>query len=400
MRGLDRLAGFLGVKRSVGALLAMVVLIGLGERMAERFLPLYLEALGGGILAIGLLGGMNNLLGALYSLPGGWLSDRLGYKRALVAFNLLSVAGYLLVILVPHWISAIAGAMLFLSWSAISLPASMELVSSVLPKNKRAMGVSMHSLVRRIPMGLGPVLGGVLIDCYGERQGIRLAFGGAAVLALVSLLFQQMMIEDAPKGKDAPREGMLSAFRLIGPDLRRLLVSDILVRFCEQMPYAFVIIWCVSMNKASATEFGLLTAVEMATAMLIYVPVAHFADKGEKKPFVVATFAFFTLFPVALLFSHSFWAMLPAFVIRGLKEFGEPTRKALIMDLAPEGRKAAVFGAYYLVRDSIVSLAAFGGAWLWSLSPQANLVAAAAFGLFGTLYMAFFGKGTESPAKA
>jgi hypothetical protein len=34
------------LKREIVALLAMVVLVGLGERMAERFLPLYLYALG------------------------------------------------------------------------------------------------------------------------------------------------------------------------------------------------------------------------------------------------------------------------------------------------------------------------------------------------------------------
>ena len=56
--------------------------------------------------------------------------------------------------------------------------------------------------------------------------------------------------------------------------------------------------------------------------------------------------------------------MIVAFIIRGLKEFGEPTRKALIMDLAPEDKKAGIFGMYYLVRDVIVSFAAFGRASL------------------------------------
>ena len=71
--------------------------------MAERFLPLYLTALGGSVLSIGMLSGLQNLLGALYSLPGGYLSDRLGYKRALLVFNLLAMAGYLIVILIPAW---------------------------------------------------------------------------------------------------------------------------------------------------------------------------------------------------------------------------------------------------------------------------------------------------------
>ncbi len=84
--------------------------------------------------------------------------------------------------------------------------------------------------------------------------------------------------------------------------------------------------------------------------------------------------------------------LVAAFVLRGLKEFGEPTRKALIMDLAPEDRKAAMFGLYYLIRDVVVSIAAFGGAFLWTLSPEVNLFSATTFGALGTLWFAWRGR--------
>ncbi|MBU0494898.1 MAG: MFS transporter [Chloroflexi bacterium] len=393
----------------------MVILVGLGEKMAERFLPLYLMALGGGALSIGLLNGMDNLLGALYSFPGGYASDRLGYKRALILFNLLAMFGYAIVILVPTWPAVIVGAVFFLSWTAISLPATMSLVSSVLPRTKRTMGVSVHSLVRRIPMALGPLLGGLLIGYFGEQMGVRLAFVAALVLAGVSLVVQQIWIQDDQERK--PAEGnLLRALSLIDAPLRNLLVSDILIRFCEQIPYAFVVVWCVTLNGITPFEFGVLTTIEMATAVLVYIPVAYLADRSTKKPFVLITFGFFTLFPLVLLISRSFWMMALAFVIRGLKEFGEPTRKALIMDLAPEGRKASAFGTYYLLRDVVVSVAAFGGAFLWDASttgklvdmlgvgqnlmpwissvasPTTNLLVAAGFGLLGTIYFGLFGK--------
>jgi len=76
----QRILDFLGLRRNMVALLAMVILVGMGEKMAERFLPIYLLALGGGVLSVGLLNGMDNLLSALYSFPGGYLSDKLGYK--------------------------------------------------------------------------------------------------------------------------------------------------------------------------------------------------------------------------------------------------------------------------------------------------------------------------------
>ncbi len=397
-----RLSAFLALQRSTVGLLAIIVLVGLGERLAERFLPIYLLALGGGSMAIGLLNGMDNLLSALYSFPGGYLSDRLGTKRALLCFNLLAMAGFAVVILAPAWEAVLAGAALFISWSAISLPATLSLMYRVLPQNKRTMGVSMHSLVRRIPMALGPVLGGVFISVWGERDGVRLAFVAALALAGAGLILQQYLIEDDHPGKPAtgarcsltPEKNPVKLWRLMGADLRGLLVADILVRFCEQIPYAFVVVWCMKVISppVSAIQFGVLTSIEMATAVLVYIPVAHLADRSTKKPFVVITFGLFTLFPLVLMLSRSFEWLVLAFIIRGLKEFGEPTRKSLIMDLAPDRCKAGMFGLYYLIRDSIVSVAAFGGAFLWDISPATNFLAACVFGLMGTLGFALLGR--------
>ena len=408
-----RVSELLGLKRSIVGMLSMAVLVGMGENMAEQFLPLYLLALGGGFLSVGFLNGMDNLLGALYSFPGGYLSDRLGTKRALLLFNLLSMAGFALVVAVPAWPAVLGGAALFLSWSAISLPATMGLVAKALPSNQRTMGVAMHSLVRRVPMALGPLLGGLFIGWWGVERGVRLAFVAALALAVVAALLQQRLIEDDRHAQDTLRgKAQRSPFRLwkeMGGDLKRLLVADILVRFCEQIPYAFVVIWAVGAPHpgsgppgiVSALQFGVLRSVEMITAALIYLPVAYLADRSHKKPFVVLTFSFFTLFPLVLLFSRSFEMLILAFVLRGLKEFGEPTRKALILELAPEHRKAGMFGLYYLLRDLIVSLAAFGGAFLWAIGPEVNLLTAFAFGAAGTLWFAWKGKdlGSSSPVR-
>ena len=393
------ISDFLGLRKSTVGMLFMVILVGMGERMAERFLPIYLIALGGGAISIGLLNGLDNLLSALYAFPGGYLSDRMGTKKALLAFNIIAMFGFLIVILIPLWQAVLLGAFFFLSWSAISLPATMSLIARVLPMNKRTMGISMHSLVRRIPMGLGPILGGVCIGLWGERNGVRLAFVCALALAVAATILQQILIqEDPPKrsvesSSKALEKNPVKLLREMNPSLKRLLVSDILVRFCEQIPYAFVVVWCMKTiaEPVSALSFGVLTGIEMATAMLVYIPVAYLADKTTKKPFIVITFGFFTIFPVVLFFCQSFKWLVIAFILRGFKEFGEPTRKALIMDLAPEDRKAAMFGLYYLFRDTIVSIAAFGGAFLWQIGPSTNFMVAFLFGVAGTAFFAFYG---------
>lgn len=387
-------------KRSILGLLGMVVLVGMGEHMGERFLPLYLQALAKSstaILAIGVLAGMDDLLSALYSFPGGYLSDRLGTKRALLVFNLLSMIGYACVILIRSWWAVLLGAAFFISWSAISLPATMDILARSVPKNKRTMGVSVLALVRRIPKMLGPVAGGAFIAVFGVEQGVRAAFSAALVLALLAIFMQQRWISDDSHSQREPESNPLRLWREMPGGLRNLLWSDILIRFCERIPDAFVVIWATRYVSRPVSEltFGWLSAVENIAAVLIYLPVAYMADRFGKKPFVLITFAFFTSFPLALLFSHSLFPLIAAFVLRGLKEFGEPTRKALIMDLAPEGRKAAIFGLYYLIRDVLVALAAFSGAILWGISPELNLKVAFGFGLIGTAWFAWKGRDCE-----
>ncbi|MBT8375046.1 MAG: MFS transporter, partial [Deltaproteobacteria bacterium] len=236
------------------------------------------------------------------------------------------------------------------------------------------------------------------IGLWGEREGVRTAFVIALLLSVIATIVQQILIQDdssqaSKKGPVSPEKNPLKLMRYMSPSLKRLLVADIMVRFCEQIPYAFVVIWSMKTvaKPVSAIQFGFLTGIEMVVAMLVYVPVAYFADKSTKKPFVVTTFIFFTFFPLVLLFCQSFSLLVLAFILRGLKEFGEPTRKALIMDLAPENRKAGMFGLYYLIRDVVVSIAAFGGAFLWMIGPTVNFLTAFAFGVIGTTVFVMWG---------
>ncbi|MEM3871976.1 MAG: MFS transporter, partial [Nitrososphaeria archaeon] len=157
--------------------------------------------------------------------------------------------------------------------------------------------------------------------------------------------------------------------------------------------------WVVDVLHFSAFQFGLLTAIEMATAMIVYIPIAFLADRYGKKLFVIITFLFFTIFPLIIYYSRTFEMLIIAFIIRGLKEFGEPTRKSLILDLAPEDAKASTFGTYYLIRDTIVSLAAFSAGFLWNISPKTNFMTAFVFGAIGTAFFVLFGKEKRKSSK-
>jgi MFS family permease len=388
------LADFLALRRNTVLLLVALVLAGTGEKLWLGFAPKYLQFLGATVFVIGLFDALQTFLGAIYAYPGGWLTERLGQRRALMLFSALSLGGYVLVMLWHHWLALLVGAFLFLAWSALSLPATFTVIANSLETHRHTMGVGVQSMVRRIPMMLGPLIGGWLITRFGWVLGIKYALLGCIVLSLLTMAFQWLMFEDeSPRAANAPANdarnfrGVVKSF---SPALRELLVSDILIRFCERLPYAFVILWAMNHGGVTARQYGVLVACEMITAMICYIPVSHLADKYGRRVFVLVTFGFFTLFPLSLLWANTFGSLALAFIIRGLKEFGEPARKALIIGEAAPQLRARTYGAYYLIRDCVVTTGSFLGAWLWSIGPRANFIGAAVCGALGTIWFWWF----------
>jgi MFS family permease len=386
VRPLKSLADFFGLRRNLVVLLVAILVIGAGEELWIRFVPKYLQTLGATALVIGLYDALRTLLGAVYAYPGGVVVDLWGHRRAFLTFNIVSIVGYALVLLIPHWSAVIVGMFLFLSWSCFSLPATFSLVAAALEANRHSMGIGVQSVIKRLPIMVAPFFGGLLIDRFGVIGGVRIALVISIVLSGTTILVQRQLRDEPKEETSKERLNFWQSLREFNSPMRRLLLSDVLVRFCERVPYAWVVIFAMDYVGISAKEVGVLTTVEMLAATLCIIPASYYADRYGREPFVIVTFIMFTLFPISLLMSRSFAALVVAFAIRGFKEFGDTSRKALIIGHCDPSRCGQMIGAYYLVRDLIVSVGALLGAYLWSMNPNVNLLGAAAFGIAGTIF--------------
>jgi len=378
------------VSGPVTALAAALFVFGIGQELWFRYLPAYLRALGASAFAVGAFGSLKDLLDAAYAYPGGALSDRLGARRALLIFGALATAGFAVYFVWPSAAAVFAGLLLVMTWQSLALPATFALIGEELPGGRRVAGFTAQAIVKRVPVVLAPPLGGLLLERLGTVHGMRAGFAVSIVLSLGMLvvLRRSFRSADARRPRRAPDAGPGKA--RLPRSLRQLLIADCLVRLCEGLPAVFLVIWAIEMIEVSPSQFGLLTSILMAAAILSYLPGAAFAERTGKKPFILLTYLFFSLFPLAVVFSRSFGHLAGAYVLGGLREIGEPARKALIVDLADPRAVGKTVGLYYAIRGFAVAGAAAAGGLLWTIEPSWTFFAAAAVGLLGTAWAAVF----------
>ncbi len=380
-----RLTNFLGVERNVTAASGAVFLVGVGEELWKKFLPKYLELLGASATGIGLFGSAEDFFDAIYQYPGGWLADHWGRRRALLTFLAAASTGYLIYLFSPSWPFLFLGLAFTMAWQSMASPAIFATIGDALPKERRAMGFTVQSMLKRIPMVISPVVGGAMIAAFGLRTGIRA--GLSITLVFAGMAAPLLFLIDLPAvRKDSVKiRGVWNAFH---PTLKRLLVSDIAIRTCEGMADIFTVLYVTNVTGITIPQYGVLVAVQLATAILVYIPSAKIADRLGRKPFVIATFVCFALFPVAVVLANNFAWLAGAFVIGGLREIGEPSRKAMIVDFADAQTRARTVGLYYLVRSLSITPASAIGGLLWRIRPQIPFFVAGLIGIVGTLLFA------------
>jgi MFS family permease len=328
----ERAMEFFGLTPDIVAVSTAMFVMGLGENLWRRFLPKYLQSLGAPVTAIGLFGTTEDFLDGVYQYPGGWIADRFGRRAALLLFVSVAALGYALFATMDAWRLAFVALAFSMAWTSMASPTLFAVVGDALPTDKRTMGFTVQSILRRIPIVVAPMIGGIAISRMGLQSGVRLGLTVSIVLAVVTLgVTWRIRI---PVVADAAPTHIGHVWQSFPPQLRWLLVSDVFIRTCDAMVDVFLVLYAVNIIGISAPRFG--------------------------------------------------WLLL-AFVVGGLREIGEPARKALIIDLVTPSLRARSVGLYYLCRSLAIAPAAFIGGLLWRVSTALPFYFAGAIGVVGAV---------------
>lgn len=399
-----------GLNPSTAALLVVILLIAAGYELFKPFMPRYIakEELDRNLLYVGLYGTFADLLEGIYYRLGGRLGGRLGARRSLILFCTMPIFGAAILI---SWSSTLAPFLalpLLQAWESISAPSTLTVIGETLPPERRTLALSMQSILKRLPRIPAYLVGGTMMKRLGDTMGVHVAaavFMGLAALALVvQLRFLKVEAKDTAPTR-APFFGTLRAFTR---DLKILLVSDILIRLGEGFTRVFEVLYLTSVVVAAQRidqgEYGLYLALNAIVSLVIYVPIGLAASRAgaAKKPYIGLTFVFFALFPLAVIAGPGFGTvgLIAAFVVMGLREIGEPARKAMITELVSRERRTEETGIYWSARSFAVMIAPVLGAlaWVW-LSPKAPFLIAGCIGTLGAVFFyATFGRRAPNPA--
>jgi hypothetical protein len=227
------------------------------------------------------------------------------------------------------------------------------------------------------------------VQTLGLLHGFRWAIAITIALTVIAILIQRRYYRLPPPKRDDGSLHPLRVLRAIGRDLRHLLLADCLVRTGSRLYLTFIPLYVLNILKRGYVEWGSLQSLAAATSIITYIPIAKLADRAgrsSRRPFIAATFLFFSVFPLALVAMPSVGWLIPVFIISGLRESGEPARKALIMDLAGQSSLGRQMGAYHMVRGISMSIAPLIGGVLWGWNPVFPFVLGGAVSGIGFLW--------------
>ncbi|MCK6457214.1 MAG: hypothetical protein L6Q92_11890 [Phycisphaerae bacterium] len=410
---------WLGLNASTVALLGAILLVTASTELWSPLIPDYLKALKAAraadaatILLVGAYGLYRDGLEAINYFAGGAIAGRFNTRRALLAFNVLPLVGFALLFIWPSPIAVFLAIPFIFVWDSIAGPATITVVGESLPSDRRTMAFSLQSIFRRISRIVAYCISAPLIYALGRVDGVRADVAIAVALVLIAAAIQLRYMRTASRDATIQIHRPGELLRRFDPDLRRLLAADVFARWAEGMAGPFIILYCTpllseSLATGTALYQSVLLNIQAGVNIVLYLLIGPLASRAglAKKPYIGLTFVFFALFPISLIvFGRTLGSigLMLAFVVGGLREIGEPARKAMISDLVPADVRSQAIGLYWSVRSVAVMAASPVGAGLWLLGeavrpgsgPAFAFLTAGALGLAGAIgFYRYFGRG-------
>ena len=352
----------------------------IGSEIIQPVLPIFIATLGGGSLAIGLIGGVSDGLPSIFKLLAGCWSDRLGRRKPLV------VGGY--------GLSALAKLLLAFSatWQQVFLLKTLErcgkgirsaprdaMISESADESRRGRGFGLHRSMDSAGAVIGSILAYLLWQGGLDYRSILLVAGVLSVLTLIPF-FSVRESHQSPCSEQG-----LSLFGL-SPQLRKFLAISALFAF-GNFSYMFFLLRAQSLfsgKEAVALSLLLYVLFNLVYAGLA-MPVGIWSDRIGRKKVLTLGYAIFALTAIGFSFVSTLAGLVVLFALYGLVfALVDASERAFVSDLSDARLRGSSLGVYY----GLVGVAAI----------MSSLIAGGLWELYGPQKTFLFGAGAAASA--
>jgi len=247
------------------------------------------------------LGGINSTgagVGALMSLPVGWLVDRYGLKRFYVSGIALMATAMVIYAAAPDWRWLIPAIMTISPSARFTGTGCSVLCADQLENRDRATGQNLCSSISSLFSILSPVLAAVLVTKFGglTARGLRPLYGIRFAGYILILLYVAARLREplrANLSRERNRNGVVGDFRRIfrdAPHLKRWLVVSSLSTLPLAMTGPFVQVFAHKIKGADQYVLSAMGVAMILTRVVLGVPLGRLADRvGRKKVIYLLT---------------------------------------------------------------------------------------------------------------
>lgn len=350
-------------------------------QMVSTYEALYIFALGGSGVALGVLSTTQTLFSTFLRIPGGYLADKRGRRKVIGMAAIVSSLGYLFYVFAQSWLWLLPGVLL-LSIIGLAEPAEAAIKADSVKPEERGRGYAILSILPQIPAMIAPVIGGIIIadrvsDLGIKLSGMRVAylmlFGGVAIAGLIRLLFLKDIYKPEEGGSSLGFGMFRDVYDTIAQSpasIKRLLLLSSFFMFCFHLDARVRAIYAIDFRGLSTVEWGLIVSSTLVISTFATFIIGWFVDRyGRKKVFIPAV----VLLGVSTLlfaFSDSFPMFLFSRIIGSIGMYGRMISfQVLIADSIPVAIRGRLMGAFNIFNSLGSSTAIMISGLLYDVYP-------------------------------
>ena len=359
----------------------------LSSEMIMPILPMFITALGGSGLIIGLIGGLRNSISSILKVFCGYFSDKTGKRKIFVSSGYLTSSIFKLLLSFSK------------SWQHILLFASFErigkglrtsprdaIIAESMPK-QRGKGFGIHRALDTLGAIFGSIAVFLLFWFFGfEFQSIILIASLLAFLSLIPLYFVKER-----KRKPQKITLKIGLKNLSKPLKLFILISGIFS--LANFSYMFFILRAQEFftGKSSIGIPILLYILFNIFYALFAIPFGVLSDRIGRRKVIVLGYFLFSLTSLAFAFLNSLTAFIILFALYGIVyALIEGNQRAYVSDLSSEKLRATALGTFHTINGLIALPASLIAGSLWQINPTITFVYGFAISIISVILFIVF----------